>query len=243
MKICMAQYQPVKGYIAANITKHYTFIKAAVAGGAGMIIFPELSLTGYEPTLAKDLATTKDDQRLDALQSLSDTDNIIICAGLPVKTARGICISMVIFQPGKERIAYSKKYLHADEEPFFVSGENFPVLNVNNVNIAIAICYELSVEAHAETAFKNKIDVYITSVAKTESGIAKANIRLAEIAATYHVPVLMCNCLGPNDDFVGAGNSAAWDNQGNMLAQLNSSNNGLLFFDTVAKRATALAIQ
>lgn len=241
MKICMAQLLPFKGQIAANITLHDKFIKTAVAAGAEIIVFPELSLTGYEPTLAKNLATTKDDKRLDVLQSLSDKHNIIICAGLPTKAANGICISMVIFQPGKARVTYSKKYLHADEEPFFISGENFPVLAVNGLNIAFAICYELSVEAHAENAFKNKVDVYIASVAKTETGIEKANTRLAEIVATYDVPVLMCNCLGPNDDFIGAGKSAAWDNNGKMLLQLSSNKDELLLFDTTTKEAIILS--
>lgn len=236
----MAQLAPVKGQIAANITQHHKFIKTAVATGADVIIFPELSLTGYEPTLAKDLATTKDDQRLDVLQSLSDKHNIIICAGLPTKAANGICISMIIFQPGKARIAYSKKYLHADEEPFFVSGENFPVLTVNGLNVAFAICYELSVEAHAENAFKNRVDIYIASVAKSESGIVKANTRLAEIAATYKVPVLMCNCLGPNDDFIGAGKSAVWDNNGKMLSKLSSYKDELLLFDTSTKESARI---
>jgi len=57
MKICVAQTRPVKGDIQSNIENHKKFIDLAVSGGADTIIFPELSLTGYEPELAKELAT------------------------------------------------------------------------------------------------------------------------------------------------------------------------------------------
>jgi predicted amidohydrolase len=128
MKICIAQTRPVAGDIKTNIDQHKKLIDAAVSYSADIIIFPELSLTGYEPGLAKALATDKEDSRLDDFQQISNENKIIICVGVPTKNNKGICISMIIFQPGRERLVYSKKYLHADEEPFFISGENFPVL-------------------------------------------------------------------------------------------------------------------
>jgi hypothetical protein len=36
----------------------------------------------------------------------------------------GICISMVLFQPHKARLTFAKKYLHPDEEEFFISGQS-----------------------------------------------------------------------------------------------------------------------
>ena len=53
MKICVAQTRPIKGDIQSNIDHHKQFINLAVANGASIIIFPELSLTGYEPKLSK----------------------------------------------------------------------------------------------------------------------------------------------------------------------------------------------
>jgi predicted amidohydrolase len=90
-----------------------------------VIIFPELSLTGYEPTLAKELAIHQDDKRLDDFQQISDLHGITIGLGAPTKGSKGICISMIFFQPHRERRLYSKKYLHADEYPYFVSGSKF----------------------------------------------------------------------------------------------------------------------
>ena len=52
MKICAAQTRPVKGNIQQNIENHKKLINLAVVNGADIIIFPELSITGYEPELA-----------------------------------------------------------------------------------------------------------------------------------------------------------------------------------------------
>jgi len=76
MKICAAQTRPVTGDIPANIGNHDKLIGLAVAGKADLIIFPELSLTGYEPTWAKKLAVKWDDARLDVFQEISDTRHI-----------------------------------------------------------------------------------------------------------------------------------------------------------------------
>ena len=143
MKICVAQTRPVKGDIQRNIEDHKKLIDLAVSNGAGLVIFPELSLTGYEPKLAKELATHQDDGRFDDFQKISNTERITIGVGVPTKNNTGISISMVLFQPHEARQTYAKRYLHPDEEEFFISGQNFPVLRVNKTKIALAICYEL----------------------------------------------------------------------------------------------------
>jgi predicted amidohydrolase len=49
------------GDIQRNIEHHKNFIALAGSYGVDTVIFPELSLTGYEPALAKALATHTDD--------------------------------------------------------------------------------------------------------------------------------------------------------------------------------------
>ena len=72
MKISIAQINPIAGRISANIEKHISFVTLAAASGAGSVFFPELSLTGYEPRLAKELATHPYDIRFDEFQKLSN---------------------------------------------------------------------------------------------------------------------------------------------------------------------------
>src|SRR5262249_28975067 len=122
MKICVAQARPVTGDVNANLDNHKKLTEQAASSKADMIIFPELSLTGYEPTLANELAATKDDARLNGLQDLSDSNKMIIGAGLPIKTDEGILIGMIIFKPSQPRETYFKQHIHADEEPFFIKG-------------------------------------------------------------------------------------------------------------------------
>ena len=235
MKICIAQTNSVTGDIQTNIENHKKWIEKAVAEEAKIIIFPELSLTGYEPTLAENLATTADDPRLEDFQTISNKSDITIGVGVPTRADAGIHITMVLFQPGRGRITYSKKYLHPDEDAFFVSGKNFPALMINGINISLAICYEISVPQHAGDASKHGAQVYIASVAKFTGGIDKASETLAGIAAKYNMTVLMANCIGAADGGVCAGKSSIWDDKGNLLGQLDSTREGILIWNYHSK--------
>lgn len=232
MKICLAQTKPVTGDIQKNIDNYKNFVATAIANNAELVIFPELSLTGYEPKMAKQLATTPQDDRFDVFQKISNEASITIGVGVPIKSASGVFISMVIFQPNVAPRVYSKKYLHPDEEPYFISGENFPCLEIGNNRVAIAICYELSIPEHSANAFKNGAQIYIASVAKSAEGVEKASQTLASIAKKYKAPVLMANSTGYCDDFECAGGSSAWNDKGVLLKQLDDKNEGILIFDT-----------
>ena len=232
MKICLAQARPIKGNIAANIKNHEKLIGLAASYEADLIVFPELSLTGYEPELAKELAMTPDDTMLDVFQQISDSKNIIIGAGVPTPEEGGVMISMVIFQPLQPRQTYTKQYLHGDEEPFFVAGQGGDFLTFGLNKIALAICYELSVPEHAENAAGNKAAIYIASSVKDAPGIEKSSKRLAEIAATYSMTVLHCNCVGESGGYACAGHSSVWDHRGNRVGQLDDIHEGILIVDT-----------
>lgn len=230
MKICIAQMRSIKGEIQTNITHHQKLIKLALQQHANFIIFPELSITGYEPTLAAELAMSLEDNRLDIFQKISDDTKMSIGIGAPIKSERGVYISLVIFQPNQARQIYSKKFLHPDEEAFFTSGENNTVDLPNN--IALAICYELCVPEHSLNAFSNGAKIYIASVAKSMSGYEKSSKILSNIAEKYSMTVLIANAIGYCDNFECVGKTAAWDNKGRLLVQLDSTHEGILVVDT-----------
>lgn len=241
MKIAVAQTRPVKGDIKTNIEHHKKMINLAISNGTDMIIFPELSLTGYEPELAKDLATDQDDSRFDDFQQISNTNQITIGVGVPTKNKEGVCISMVIFQPHKDRTVYSKKYIHPDEEPFFIRGQNFGCLPGTKSKIGLAICYELSIPEHSENAHQCGAEVYIASVAKTPEGVEKAHKSLSEIASKYSMTVLMSNCVGHCDNFESAGRTAIWNNKAVLMAQFDSDAEGILIVDIDTQQITELS--
>jgi predicted amidohydrolase len=236
MKIGVAQTRPFKGDILQNIEAHLRIIELAAKVGADMIIFPELSLTGYEPELAAGLATMVEDVRLDVFQTLSDRYSMTIGVGMPIiagSSGAGVRITELIFQPGQPRQAYSKRYLHSDEEPYFVCGTETVFLNGNR--IALAICYELSVPAHSEQAHRGGAEVYLVSVAKTKAGMEKAAETLADIARRYSMTVLVSNCVGHCDNFECGGGSAVWDREGALLALLDQVEEGVLVLDTESR--------
>ena len=234
MKICAAQTKPVTGNIQANIENHLLFIGRAVSMGADAILFSELSLTGYEPTLAKKLATQADDSRLDVFQEISNKTGITICAGLPTVNGNSISISLIIFRTNTPRLVYSKKYLHPDEDEFFIPGKNFPSLTINETTIGIAICYELSIPDHSKDAYNNGSEIYIASVAKFAKGVENAVKTLSGIANKYSMPAMMVNAVGPADNGLCTGNSSVWDGKGNLIGQLDDSREGILIYDTIS---------
>ena len=231
MKIALAQIKPIKGDIATNIIQHKKWIQLAIANQADLIIFPELSITGYEPTLADDLAMSSSDRRFDVFQELSNQHSIIIGIGAPLQSEKGIHISLLLFHPNGKRQVYAKKYLHADELPYFIGGKNEELL-IHGTEIALAICYELSVNEHVVDAAKNGAKMYLASVVKTESGVRNSEKRLNEIASEYRILTLMVNSVGYFDNFESVGQSAVWDKEGNLIGQLTNLEEGLLIFDT-----------
>lgn len=232
MKICMVQTRPFPGDMQRNLEQHKRLIDTAVSPQPDFIIFPELSLTGYEPTLAQELALHLADGRLADFQTIANTHQLTVGVGAPIIQPTGICIGMVLFQPHQPRQLYAKKYLHVDEEPFFVSGQSSVGLLGDENNVALAICYELSVPAHAQHAYENGAAVYIASVAKYATGVAAAHERLAEIARRFALPVLMGNSVGAADGGICTGNTAVWNAKGELLSQLDDTHEGILIFDT-----------
>ena len=233
LKVCVAQIAPVKGNVHFNIERHKKLIDLAVSIEADLVIFPELSITGYEPLLAKELATEKDDSRFDVFQQISDGKKITIGIGMPLKSQEGISIGMIIFQPQQPRQVYLKEYIHSDEEPFFVCGKNSSnILPAMQEKIALAICYEISIPQHTATAVENGATIYIASVAKSVTGAANAIETLSATAKNYSMTVLMSNCIGYCDNFESGGRTSIWNSDGILVAQLDDKTEGVLTIDT-----------
>lgn len=238
MLIAAAQTKPVKGDIEKNIANHILLIKQAVAGKADAVFFAELSITGYEPELARELATTANDKRFTVFQQLANDNNITISIGLPVKNNGGIQISMAIYQPQQPSQTYAKQHLHSSETPWFVNGSGQIFLSIKDAVVAPAICYELNVPEHSAFAINNGAGVYIACTVNSFNGVDKDLNQMAAIAAKYHIPVLMSNCIGITGGYNCAGKTSAWNTEGNLIAQLDSEHEGLLIMNTATQETT-----
>ncbi|WP_319500951.1 carbon-nitrogen hydrolase family protein [uncultured Draconibacterium sp.] len=235
MRVAVAQIEAVKGNIEKNLETHLKWIKQAIQNKADMVVFPELSLTGYERDLAGELATNQDDERLNEMQRLSDKNGITIGVGLPTRKADDVFISMIIFQPHTERITYSKQYLYPPEEPFFTAAKNPMVLNLKTEVVSPAICYETSNDAHWEYASENNATIYIASVLSSVAGIDAELKKLSGMARNKNLVTFMANYVGSSGGYECAGRSSVWNEKGELIGQLDENSEGLLLYDTQTK--------
>lgn len=227
----VAQLRAIRGDIKANLIVHLRWMEKAATSGTELLIFPELSLTGYEPTLASALAIDLHDARLDLIQTFCDQHGMSVGAGAPIQTGPGIGIGMIMFHPHQPRWVYTKKYLHADEEPFFVPGHHERETFYEYPRMAPAICYELSVPAHRQRAVQLRADVYLVSVAKTIPGMATASETLTAFARENRIWVLVANAVGEADGMICGGGSCIIGRDGNINQQLGTTNEDILTAD------------
>ncbi len=241
MRIAIAQIEAIKGNIEKNIENHAKWIKQAILNKADMVVFPELSLTGYEPDLAEDLASNQDDDRLDEMQRLSDANKISIGVGMPTSKDGNVFVSMIIFQAHQERITYSKQYLYPPEKSIFTAGKQSLLLHMDTEVISPAICYKASTEAHVEYASQNNATIYIASVLSSVNGIKDELEKLAGIAKHKNMVTFMANYVGKSGGYECAGKSSVWNEKGELLGQLDGKNEGIIIFDTQTKEISSVS--
>ena len=232
MKIALAQIKPKKGDIQYNILNHLHCVVQAHKHNCDFIVFPELSITGYEPSLAEELGIHSDDHRLNVLQETCDANHMAIAVGAPISLGVNRFIGMIVFQPNKDRLVYTKQILHADELPYFRPGSHQVYIQQNECVIAPAICYESLQIQHFISAQQNEFDIYLASVAKPANAITRAQKHFGNISKEYQTPILMVNSVGSCDNFIAAGNSAIWDTNGQMIGQLDATSESILVYDS-----------
>lgn len=243
MIVGAAQIRSTPGDVSANIDLHLAAIRLAAHKGAGMVVFPELSLTGYEPSLADQLAFERLDDRLQIFRDLSEKFAIAIGVGMPTRTYGKPRISQVFFSPHSKDVIYSKQRLHEDELPFFEAGDEQACLKSDTETVVPAICYEALVPEHAAYAAELGATAYIACVAKPERGATRAHTYLPEAARRHQFGVVLCNAVGRSDNFVSVGRSAAWNGKGEKLACAGANEQCVLLVDLASDEAKIEPLQ
>ncbi|PBJ14450.1 carbon-nitrogen hydrolase family protein [Flavobacterium sp. ACN6] len=232
MILAAAQTKPKRADINANLLDHYHLIELAAQNGANLIAFPEMSITGYERSDAAELAFTKDDYRLDHLKTLAVKNNIIIVAGAPIQIESQLFIGEFVISPDNSVSIYTKQFLHEGEDEFFQSSfDNNPIVTIENQKIAFAICADIDNPLHPENAKKNETDIYIASIFFSPNGIPNAYRNLQDYAQKHKMNVLMSNFCGDSWGSPAAGQSAFWNNKGELIGQMNDSDAGILLVE------------
>lgn len=240
MKLVAVQMRSTAGDIAQNIQRHTDFIERAAACSAKVIVFPEMSLTNYEPQMAETLAMTENDSRLQALQSLSDRHQMLIAVGGPYRGRHGVEVGMFVFRSGRALEVYSKQMLHPDESPYFQAGSRSLTLSIEDEIIVPGICYESLQSTHAQAAKAAGATIYLTSVANGVGGVTRAYSHYPAIARQHGLTVLMANGIGSADDYELFGHSAAWTCDGELVCSASADAEALVVYDLASRTGEIL---
>jgi predicted amidohydrolase len=229
MIIASAQTLPFEKNIDATISDHLKWIGIASENNAQLVIFPEMSLTGYMRENAMSFALTPDDARLFSLKESAINKRMYIIAGAPVRIGEQLYIGSFIFQPDGVISVYTKQYLHPGEEIAYCSTfENNPVITIEQVQFSLAICADIDHPVHAENAAAIGSKVYMPSIFFSQRGIPDAYQKLGDYSKRYSINILMSNFCGECWNTLSGGKSAFWTDKGELVASLDESNPGLL---------------
>lgn len=229
MIIAAAQTIPKKNDINKNLEDHYRLIHLAADHGAQLILFPELSISGYERERAENLEFTENDPRLNGLRRLAAERKIIVIAGVPLKQDSRLFISAFIFHSDGSEHIYTKQYLHDGEEIYFSPGVNEGLqIRLDDENFSIAICADITNPDHAVRAASLNSKVYLASIFYTPNGISEGYHDLQGYSKELSMNVLMSNFGGPSYGLESAGKSAFWNKEGNLVGSFEGTGEGLL---------------
>ncbi len=220
MTIACAQTVPRAGDVAANVAEHVGLAEDAADRGATVVVFPELSLTGYELDQADRLAFTEGDTRLAPLVAVARARAITLVVGAPVRGRDALHIGAWIVRPdGVDR--YTKRTLGAfpadvnpggavppPEPSVFAPGDDDPLIAVGSARAAVAICADVGRPAHAAHAAERGATIYLASMFVIPAEFDEAMHRLRDRAMRHGMTVAFANYGGPSGGLASAGRSA-----------------------------------
>jgi predicted amidohydrolase len=238
MNIAAAQTVPKDRDIEKNMNDHCRLAKLAAKHDVQLIVFPEMSLTGYLREDAADFAFNEHDERLKPLQEISTMHNMSIIAGAPIKLNNKLYIGSFIIQPDSNTLVYTKQFLHEGEEVSFEpSFEYNPQVQLSNEKISVAICADINHAEHAAYAKAQGATLYVAGIFYSPEGIRERGHKLlGQYAVIHNMNVLMANYGAASYGLEAGGKSAYWDNQGNKIAEAEAIGENLLIISRIENK-------
>ena len=234
MNIALAQINTVLGDPAANLEKHLAYIRQARSGGADLLIFPELSLTGYA---LQDLAASvahrprPDDPIFAPLLEASRGLDLVV--GFVDEDPRHCFFIAAAYLSGGEILhVHHKVYLPTyglfDEGRFFAWGDSIRAFDTRFGRMGIAICEDFWHASPPYLLWLDGADLLIFTSAspgrglhddeKLESARWVEHINRA-YASLFTAFVAHANRVGYEDGLNFWGGSTVFDPDGNLLGQ------------------------
>jgi predicted amidohydrolase len=238
--LAVAQTCPVTGDVSANIEEHIALTRVAAAERAQIVVFPELSLTGYEMDLGHALAFSEDDPRLEPLRLVAVSCSVIVVAGAPVRIGSQVHIGAFALAPERTTSLYTKHRLGAfhesarcdgivppPEASVFAPGDRNPLVRLGEHTAAIAICADIGNAAHPQNAKARGADTYLASMFVIPSEYEGEERRLRSYAAGHAMMVAFANYGSATGGLATAGCSSIWSSAGDLLVRLPASGSGV----------------
>ncbi len=253
MKIALGQINPTVGDFAGNAAKIVDFSRRAQAAGAGMILFPELSVCGYPPRDLVERASFVAHNRETVERIAADTRGITVICGLvtpaEAETGKSVMNSAALLQDGRVAFLQSKMLLPTydvfDEMRNFAPARSQALFPFCGKQMALTICEDAWNDKHfwnkrlytfdPVEALVNAGGNFVLNISASPFWLGKRELRremLASIARNNHAPVVMVNQVGGNDSLVFDGSSVALNAEGKVIAQGLSFEEDLVYFDS-----------
>ena len=234
MKIASAQIKAKIGDLTGNFTKHLEMIHLASANKVDLIVFPEMSLTGYCRVEGKALAIAPSNPKLLQLKEIAQLKEIVIIVGAPIEIENQLYIGSYILMPNGETRIYTKQFLHEGEDEYYSSSFQYnPQIEIDDEVISFAICADIDHEQHIRNAKATHCSLYIPSIFFSKNGIPAGVDLLTKYAKQYSMKILSSNYVGPLWGMEAGGRSGFWDENGEIIGALDGENEGLLIVEKV----------
>lgn len=231
MKVAIAQIVVEKGNLPHNLARHLFFCGLAANEKADLVVFPELSLTGYEPELAQSLVVEMDHRLWDDLKNCAKENQLIIIAGMPLRTAQGVQIGSVLVSPDGTTKHYAKQNLYPGEDKYFIAGTSDLQFTLGDEKLSMAICADISNPDLPKQAFEQGSNIYLAAVMVSKKGLAHDRTLLQNYARQYGMLTVMANYGGTTGGYDCGGYSSVWSAKGTLIGELANDGEGMLVIE------------
>jgi len=253
VKIALGQINPTVGDFSGNAAKIIGFAQKARAEGAGLILFPELSVCGYPPRDLVERSSFVAHNRESAERIAAATSGIAVICGLVTPadsdTGKSAMNSAALLMDSKIAFIQSKMLLPTydvfDEMRNFAPAKTQHLFPFCGNRMALTVCEDAWNDKHFWAKRLYTVDPveslireggnFVLNISASPFWIGKREFRrdmLASIARRHKVPVALVNQVGGNDSLVFDGSSIVLNREGKVIAQGRSFEEDLIFFDS-----------
>ncbi len=237
LRLAIAQINVTVGDLEGNAARIAERAARAQAGGARLLLTPELSLTGYSP---EDRLLRPDFQMAcERMLSMLATriGDIAVVVGHPQVSDGRLYNAASVLRKGRIETTYHKQLLPNfdvfDEMRYFSAGERSCVFDVDGVRCGLIICADLWEPGPAEAARTAGAELLLVPNASPYH-LRKQDMRhelLCERLCAVGLPMAYANLVGGQDELLFDGGSFAMDAQGRLTHQLPQFEEALEFVD------------